>query len=72
LGKESESDDEAEEGGGGDGGEEKAARRELLAERWRLRKDIAAGDQRRDLGDIFSGFGGGGRARRPERGEWIG
>jgi hypothetical protein len=44
LGKESESGDEAEEGGGGDGGEEKAARRELLAERWRLRKDIAAGD----------------------------
>jgi len=34
---------EVDEGGGGDGGEQKAARRELLAERWRLRRDIAVG-----------------------------
>jgi hypothetical protein len=54
LGKESEEDGEAEEGGGGDGGKEKAARRELLAERWRLRKDIAGGELCRDLGIFFS------------------
>lgn len=53
LGKESEAGDDAEEGGGGDGGDEKAARRELLAERWRLRRDIVAGDRCRDLGDFF-------------------
>jgi hypothetical protein len=46
-------------GAGGDGGEQKAVRRELLAERWRLRRDIAVGVDVGNWGFIsFSLWGG--------------
>ena len=53
MGKESESGEQAEAERGGDGGEQKAVRRELLADRWRLRRDIAG---RRGSGSGFGDF----------------
>ena len=64
MGKESESGEEAEAERGGDGGEQKAVRRELLADRWRLRRDIAGGVRFGDFLLFGNGEREGGGVRR--------